>query len=102
MSSEPLSTLAIAARNLGKSYQIYGSPRARLWQMIRPNPAGVQVFHALRGVDLDIARGESVGVIGPNGAGKSTLLQLICGTLTASTGTVSYTHLDVYKRQSLG
>lgn len=88
MSSEAVDTPAISARDLGKCYQIHSSPRARLWQMIRPNPAQVQVFHALRGVNLDIARGESVGVIGQNGAGKSTLLQLICGTLTPSTGTI--------------
>lgn len=88
MLSEAVDAPAISARDLGKSYQIHSSPRARLWQMIRPNPAQVQVFHALRGVDLDIARGESVGVIGQNGAGKSTLLQLICGTLTPSSGTI--------------
>lgn len=31
-------------------------------------------------------RGETVGIIGRNGSGKSTLLQIVCGTLTPSTG----------------
>lgn len=88
MSSEEVPAPAISAHDLGKSYPLHSSPRARLWQLIRPNPPQVQLFHALRHVDLDIARGESVGIIGPNGAGKSTLLQLICGTLTPSSGTV--------------
>ena len=43
-------------------------------------------FNALSGVDINIAQGESIGIIGQNGAGKSTLLQLLCGTLTPSTG----------------
>jgi lipopolysaccharide transport system ATP-binding protein len=39
-------------------------------------------------IDLEIRRGEKVGIIGPNGAGKSTLLKVICGVLTPTTGTV--------------
>jgi len=42
----------------------------------------------LKGVDLEVARGEIVGVIGPNGAGKSTLLKVIAGVLTPSRGRV--------------
>ena len=42
----------------------------------------------LRGVDLDIARGEYISIIGHSGCGKSTLLNIIAGLLRASTGTV--------------
>jgi ABC-2 type transport system ATP-binding protein len=40
----------------------------------------------LRGVDLDVARGEVVALMGPNGAGKSTLLRIIAGTITPDEG----------------
>ncbi|MFS0737859.1 ABC transporter ATP-binding protein [Sphingomonas sp. 1P06PA] len=45
-------------------------------------------FEALRGVDLDIARGEIFALLGPNGAGKTTLISIVCGIVTPSEGTV--------------
>jgi branched-chain amino acid transport system ATP-binding protein len=47
-------------------------------------------FVALEGINLDIARGERLGLIGPNGSGKSTLVNCICGTLNNETGTVHF------------
>jgi heme exporter protein A len=43
---------------------------------------------ALRGVDLDVARGETLAVFGSNGAGKTTLLRILAGLLRPSAGTV--------------
>jgi ABC-2 type transport system ATP-binding protein len=45
-------------------------------------------FHALKGVNLDIRRGEIFALLGPNGAGKTTLINIICGIVTPSSGTV--------------
>jgi putative ABC transport system ATP-binding protein len=47
--------------------------------------------HALRGVDVSVARGEFVGVIGPSGSGKSTLFHILGGLTPPTSGTV---HID--------
>ncbi|HDP94815.1 MAG TPA: ABC transporter ATP-binding protein [Candidatus Aminicenantes bacterium] len=46
-------------------------------------------FWALRGIDLEVKRGEVLGVIGPNGSGKSTLLKLLNGIYWPDAGRVS-------------
>ena len=45
-------------------------------------------FHALKGIDLDIRRGEIFALLGPNGAGKTTLISIVCGIVNATSGTV--------------
>jgi ABC-type branched-subunit amino acid transport system ATPase component len=50
---------------------------------------------ALRGVDLEVAPGEVVGVIGPNGAGKTTLFDLVSGFTTPDRGQVLLAGVDV-------
>jgi ABC-2 type transport system ATP-binding protein len=45
--------------------------------------------HAVRGVDISIAPGETVALLGPNGAGKSTTIDMLLGLLPPDTGTVS-------------
>ena len=46
-------------------------------------------FEALKGVDLDIERGEILALLGPNGAGKTTLISTICGITVPTSGTVT-------------
>ena len=45
-------------------------------------------FQALRGVNLDIRRGEIFALLGPNGAGKTTLISIICGIVNATAGQI--------------
>ncbi|UCG39223.1 MAG: ABC transporter ATP-binding protein, partial [bacterium] len=52
-------------------------------------------IHALRGVDLEVARGRSVVLLGPNGAGKSTLLGILAGRVRPTTGRVTIEDRDI-------
>ena len=51
-------------------------------------------FEALKGIDLDIRRGEIFALLGPNGAGKTTLINIICGIVNASSGSVTVDGFD--------
>ncbi len=81
---------AIRAVALSKCYQLYDRPSDRLKQMLWGGRRKFfREFQALRDIDLEVGRGEVLGIIGRNGAGKSTLLQLICRTLAPSSGTLA-------------
>jgi ABC-2 type transport system ATP-binding protein len=55
-------------------------------------PSGLR---ALDDVDLTIAKGEILALLGPNGAGKTTLISIICGIVTATTGSVRVDGHDI-------
>lgn len=63
----------VRLRGLRKTYQQFGKPDNEV----------------LRGVDLDVARGEVVGLIGPNGAGKTTLMSCLLGFLFPQSGEIT-------------
>lgn len=85
MSSE----VVIQTRKLGKAYQIYERPEDRLKQMFcLGRKKFYHEFWALRDIDLDVHRGETLGIVGSNGAGKSTFLQIVCGVLHPTTGQI--------------
>jgi len=54
-------------------------------------------FEALKNVDLEIRRGEIFALLGPNGAGKTTLISIVCGIVTASSGSVSIAGHDIVR-----
>lgn len=86
MSCDPV----ISINGLGKTYYVYKRPIDRVLQSVLPNrKKKYREVRALNGIDLDICRGETIGIVGRNGSGKSTLLQIISGTLYQSEGTVS-------------
>ena len=75
-------TLAIKTENLTKRFQVVHDRPERVKDLViskltrRKSP--VEELLALDCVNLEISRGESVGIVGPNGSGTTTLLGLLC------------------------
>ena len=75
-------------------------------------PSAAGPVHILRGLSLDVARGETLSVLGPSGSGKSTLMMIIGGLERPSGGRVSVAGRDlgglgedalaIFRRDSLG
>jgi len=84
MSSEMLLQLQAA----GKSYPVRRQPGRELLGHLLGSVRSNYQRSALHPLDLEIRRGDSVGLVGLNGAGKSTLLQLASGVLQPSQGQV--------------
>jgi len=81
---------ALAVSGLGKIYKIYNRPMDRIKELY--SARGRKYHHeftALENIAFEVFRGETIGIIGPNGSGKSTLLEIIVGTLSATSGTVT-------------
>ncbi|WP_225801236.1 ATP-binding cassette domain-containing protein [Streptomyces sp. NK15101] len=75
----PDSAYAISTRGLVKSY---------------PGPEGTTT-HAVSGLDLDVARGETFAFLGPNGAGKSTTISMLCALARPTSGHATVAGADV-------
>lgn len=89
----PSAETAILLEDVGKRYDIASDharesfPRAVL--RVLTGSETRRPLWALDEIDLEIRRGETVGVVGPNGAGKSTLLLMIAGIIAPTVGRVS-------------
>ena len=86
----------ISLEGVGKTYKRFAKPSDRFWQALWPRVgtqkgAAPNEFVALAPLNLQVKRGEALGLIGRNGAGKSTLLQMVCGTLNPSSGSLLVT-----------
>lgn len=103
--------ISISVQGICKAYRIWRNPSARLKApamdfiySITSNHSLPQLlkkqlnhrndnryytdFDALSDISFNVRKGEAIGIVGRNGSGKSTLLQVICGTLTPTSGTV--------------
>lgn len=95
--------LLVSATGLGKAYPKVHRNADRFRALLRLllGRDDTDRIDVLRDIDLEVRRGESLGLIGENGAGKSTLLKLLTGVLTPSSGTVE-THGSVGALLELG
>ena len=81
--------IAISVQNLTKVYPLYDKPQDRFKEALNPfRKSYHHDFYAMQNVDMEIYKGETVGIIGRNGAGKSTLLKMITGVLTPTSGMI--------------
>ena len=87
LTSDPM---AICAQGLTKIYRLYDRSIDRLKESLHPlRKKYHHDFYALRDVNFEIRKGETIGIIGRNGSGKSTLLKIIAGVLAPSGGQLS-------------
>ena len=78
-SAVPTATPVIQARGITREYPYQGD-----------------AVHALRGVDLDVERGEMIAVVGPSGCGKSSLLNILAGIDRPTSGQVRLLGTELY------
>ncbi|WP_062353885.1 ABC transporter ATP-binding protein [Bacillus kwashiorkori] len=72
-------------QNVKKSYRKRGSK---------------DMIDAVKGISLQVKKGEIVGLLGPNGAGKTTLIKMMCGLLIPNTGDVFINGINVLKKRN--
>lgn len=80
----------IRIEHLSKIYKLYNKPMDRLKESLGfSKKKRYKEHYALNDIQLNVSKGEAVGIIGTNGSGKSTLLKIITGVLNASSGDIS-------------
>ena len=103
MNQPPVAPVAVAQAQKAKPRVIEGSQGLtvdRIGKSFKKRPV-------VRGVSLNLRRGEVVGLLGPNGAGKTTCFYMITGLIPADYGTIELdghdvTKLPMYRRARLG
>lgn len=85
-------SIVISLKNISKNYEIYKSvnyliaDRLNILNFFKKNKKYSTEFKAISNMNLEIAKGERLGIIGRNGAGKTTLLKLITGNFSPTHG----------------
>ena len=78
----------VKINNLVKEYKMFTRKKDRLLETLFPFYEKHQMFRAMDNLNLEINKGEIVGIMGKNGAGKSTLLKMITGVVCPTSGTI--------------
>src|SRR5690606_28192901 len=67
----------------------------KIRNIVRDFKLGTETVHVLKGIDLDIVRGDYIAIMGPSGSGKSTLMNILGCLDTATSGTYILNGKDV-------
>lgn len=79
--------VVIRAQHLGKAFPLYARPQDWLKQLLFGHyHTYFKSFWALKDINIEIRKGDSVGILGRNGCGKTTLLQIMCGLTRPTKG----------------
>ncbi|HSW73761.1 MAG TPA: ABC transporter ATP-binding protein [Candidatus Limnocylindria bacterium] len=80
----------LEVRNLTKKYPLGGGWFKKTQEF----------FTAVNGISFDLKQQETLAILGPNGAGKTTTMYMLLGTLTPTSGTITYFGKDLKKERS--
>ena len=80
--------IAIEIKNLTKEYKMYPTKKDRLIEAVFPGVQRHGTFRAMDNLNLEVKKGEILGILGKNGAGKSTLLKMVTGVVTPTSGEI--------------
>ncbi len=83
-----MSETIIKIDNLVKNYKMFTKKTDRMLETIFPFVQKHKNFRAMNDLNLEVRKGEVLGILGKNGAGKSTLLKMITGVVSPSSGTI--------------
>ena len=83
----PEENIAIKIKNLSKMYKIYDKSWYRVLNAFT-SKVSYKEFYALKNLNINIPKGETIGILGTNGSGKSTLLKMVTGVVKPTNGTI--------------
>ena len=86
--NEKSSEVVLKIDGLSKGYKMFARKKDRIIETLFPAVERHGVFEAMHNFNLEVKKGEVLGVLGKNGAGKSTLLKMITGVVTPTSGTI--------------
>ena len=82
--------VVIKLEGVSKKYKLFDDKKARMMEALHPLKKQYHKdFYALNNINLDVRKGEILGIVGMNGSGKSTMLKIISSIIQPSSGTVN-------------
>ena len=85
-----MAEIAVLLKDVSRFYKLYDSPKDRLREALHPFGKKLhRDFYALKNINLEVRKGEVLGIVGRNGSGKSTLLMIASRVIPPSSGQIT-------------